>query len=162
MSWDVPDSWEQEDDEPFMTGYTGADGSLVPIPVDPEEAIERAAERRHRREALDEVSHDWPYSVIDVIEPLDVLNDDQRELLDELARDYPELRDDTVVYWLRDSPKRGARTVVAPVSDELKPSDKIVCEGWSAAVQRVSLDETTGDCSVIELHASGRLIPRHL
>jgi hypothetical protein len=161
-SWDVPDSWEEEDDEPFMTGYIGADGSVVPIPVDPEEATERAAERRHRREALDKFAHDWPYSVIDAIEPLEALNDDQRELLDELARDYPELREEPIVYWLRDSPKRAARAVVAPVSDELKPGDKVVCEGWSAAVQRVSLDETTGESSVVELHASGRLIPRRV
>jgi hypothetical protein len=101
---------------------------------------------------------DWPYSVIEAIDSIDVLSAPQRELLGELVAENAELGGDVAIYWLRNSPRRPPQAVVAPVSDDLKICDQVVGKGWSAVHQGVPLDVATGDSSIVELHASGRLV----
>jgi hypothetical protein len=101
---------------------------------------------------------DWPYSVIEAIDPIDVLSAPQRELLGELVIENAELGGDVAIYWLRNNPRRPPQAVVAPVSDDLKTGDQVVGKGWSAVQQNMSLDVATGDPSLVELHACGRLV----
>jgi hypothetical protein len=112
----------------------------------------------HDADVADRWPYSWPYMVIEAIDSLGTLSTQQRELLREVAAEHPGFGGDLAVYWLRDAPARPPHAVVAPISDDLKTGDKVVAKDWSTASQDVLIDGASGESSLVELQASGRLV----
>jgi hypothetical protein len=74
---------------------------------------------------------------IEVIEPLASLTEAERELLDEMLEDHPDLdRAALVVYRTSGS----GRPLVAPANVALRAGITVVCDGWTETAQSVSSD----------------------
>lgn len=72
---------------------------------------------------------------IEVIEPLASLTEAERELLDDLLEDHPDLdRAALVVYRTSGS----SRPLIAPANEALRPGVTVVCVGWTVTAQIAS------------------------